>query len=360
MRSIRLALAGALAVALAWVAGPAVAASTVTCGSSSLALSGTNIYRSTNALVEYTPAFGATTGTNQYGYEAAVVNGVVTQAVDGVGNMAIPSNGYVLSGHGTSRTWLRANAPVGAACALDGATPPPPPPPPPGGNPKLPDIGIRTLRNFTIANVNGVKELKFPTVTSNIGYGPFEIHGTRSDSSSTAWTMTQTIYNSDGTKTVLGTPGTTFYYAGDGHNHWHVRDLNDMGLYDASGKKVASGAKHGFCFEDNTTYRDWVTKGTHGAPKTEVYGPTRVCGVGDPSATAVEEGLSVGWGDTYPASLTDQYIDITGVPDGTYKVRVTADWANWYKEGNESNNSATAQVKISGNTVTLLSATDGL
>ena len=88
-------------------AAPATAADQVTVNGQSHVLTGTNIARGTNALVLYTPAKGASTGTNKYGAEAAVVDGKVTalQAY-GPGNMAIPANGYVLSGHGTSKTWL--------------------------------------------------------------------------------------------------------------------------------------------------------------------------------------------------------------------------------------------------------------
>jgi hypothetical protein len=340
------------------VSASAADATSVTVAGQTHALNGVNIYRSANFLVEYTPAFGASTGTNQYGYEAAVVNGVVTKVANGVGNMAIPSNGFVLSGHGTSRTFLADNATVGATVTLNNG----PPPPPPGGQPMLPDLGIRTLRQFTIANVNGVKELKFPAVMPNVGHGPFEIHGTRSSSTSTDWVGTQTIYYSDGTKVTHDTPGVTFFYAGDGHNHWHVRELQEYQIYNSNGVLLNRGtqAKQGFCFEDNTSYRDWPQKHTNGAPSSPVYMEGTSCGVGHPEATSIQEGLSVGWGDTYPATLPDQYIDITGLPDGVYTVKVIADWANWYQESNENNNSASASVRITGNTVTLLSAPDGL
>jgi hypothetical protein len=85
-----------------------------------------------------------------------------------------------------------------------------------------------------------------------------------------------------------------------------------------------------------------------------------VCGVNQPNATSIMHGLSVGWSDTYPATLPDQAIDITNLSDGTYTVKVTADWQHFWKESNESNNSATAKVKITGNSVTLVSAPDGL
>src|SRR5262245_26790297 len=82
---------GVLAALLIGVA-PAHAATSVQVGSASRALDGTDVNRATNFLVMYTSARGATTGTNQYGFEAAVVNGTITQVQNGVGNMAIPSN----------------------------------------------------------------------------------------------------------------------------------------------------------------------------------------------------------------------------------------------------------------------------
>jgi PKD repeat protein len=98
---------------------PSTPARSVTVGSATRTLNGTNIYRSSDYLVLYTPARGATTRTNAYGTEVAVVNGAVTKVETSVGNMAIPSNGYVLSGHGTSNTWLRTYAKVGTPVRLN-------------------------------------------------------------------------------------------------------------------------------------------------------------------------------------------------------------------------------------------------
>src|SRR4051812_7884135 len=87
-------VAGAGVIAAAALVSPqaALAADTVTVAGQNHTVNGTNIYRSTDYLVRYTPAKGATTGTNAYGYEAAVVGGKVTTVQNGVGNMAIPSN----------------------------------------------------------------------------------------------------------------------------------------------------------------------------------------------------------------------------------------------------------------------------
>jgi len=100
-------------------------------------IDGVNAQRTTNSLILYTRVRGATTGANQYGVEVAVVKGLVTAYQKGVGNMAIPAGGNVLSGHGTSATWLQNFAPVGTAITIHGLddAPPPPPPPPPTGLP---------------------------------------------------------------------------------------------------------------------------------------------------------------------------------------------------------------------------------
>lgn len=351
-------LAGAVFAAAGLASAPvsmAAGQTTVTVGSSTRALDGTNVRRLANYLVMYTA--GATTGTNAYGFEAAVVSGKVTKIENGVGNMAIPAGGYVLSGHGTSRTWLQANAKVGTAVKVnDNST---------GGTPVLPDIGIRTLRLFSIVHPTtgqfaGRKLLKFPAVTANVGDAPLEIRASRSASTSTDWVGRQVVRNTDGTSTTLPPSSAQFYWAGDGHTHWHIRDFDQYDLLNSAGTVIERGEKHGFCFEDNTSYRDWASKGTNGAPASPVYTYAKSCGQGLPQATSIVHGLSVGWSDTYPATLPDQAIDITGVPNGDYTVRVTADWQHFWAEKTEGNNSATARIRISGDTVTLLSATDGL
>jgi peptidoglycan/xylan/chitin deacetylase (PgdA/CDA1 family) len=86
----------------------------VTVGAQSHVVTGVDVARKANLLIVYTPAFGSTTGTNEFGFEAAVVGGTITKIEDGLGSMTIPDNGCVLSGHGEARTWLKTFAVVGA------------------------------------------------------------------------------------------------------------------------------------------------------------------------------------------------------------------------------------------------------
>ncbi|AVQ98310.1 hypothetical protein OBCHQ24_04535 [Oceanobacillus iheyensis] len=75
--------------------------------------------RSSNQLVMYTPEHGETTGTNIYGAEVIVDDGVVVHKETYVGNAAIPENGFVLSGTGAVRTWLEDNVQVGDTITIE-------------------------------------------------------------------------------------------------------------------------------------------------------------------------------------------------------------------------------------------------
>lgn len=70
-------------------------------------------FRASNQIVVYDSGYERpNTGTNEFGFEVTVRNGIVT-AQEG-SDSAIPADGFVLSGHGRGRSWLIANAPLGA------------------------------------------------------------------------------------------------------------------------------------------------------------------------------------------------------------------------------------------------------
>jgi hypothetical protein len=131
------------------------------------------------------------------------------------------------------------------------------------------------------------------------------------------------------------------YFAGDGHLHWHVRDLEEFELQRLdNGTKVGTYAKHGFCFFDNYRY---------GSSDPTFY--TRSSGSCGRSAsdTRTTMGLSVGWGDRYAPTLPDQYIDITGLSSGRYRLIGTADTSDWFVESDNANNVAWVDIQLKGN-----------
>jgi hypothetical protein len=207
---------------------------------------------------------------------------------------------------------------------------------------RLPDLRMGSLtREIKIdkTTMSGRKLLRFTTVIVNVGAGPFELRGSRPDTSTPEMSVTQRIYDDTGGHRDVPTTA-TMYFAGDGHDHWHTKDLqwSELDRLD-NGEKVAAWSKQGFCFYDSGAFRLTLP----GAPKSAVY---RDCGR-DPTLLTTTMGLSVGWGDWYNYSLAFQWIDITGLGSGRYRLFVAADAANWFQESDESNNTTWADILLS-------------
>lgn len=187
------------------------------------------------------------------------------------------------------------------------------------------------LADLTVDNTpDGRSLLRFSATIVNIGAGRFELSSSRPDLSS-VFGVSQRIYSADGAS-VERPVSAELVFGGDGHNHWHVRNLETYELYRLDGdEEDAAGVKVGFCFSDDVPYRLILP----GAPKSAQY---RRSQCGTRSSLQLTMGLSTGWGDRYPATLPDQYVDATGLPSGKYRLRAAADASNWFKEANDDNN----------------------
>ncbi len=205
---------------------------------------------------------------------------------------------------------------------------------------RLPDLGKARLSDIYIEKTaDGRRLLRFTSTIVNVGAGPFEVRGQRASTSDTQMTAVQRIYDTSGAYRNVAV-ATTMFFAGDGHNHWHVRDLEGSSLIRSdNGVKVGTGEKRGFCFVDSYIYASLPT-----TPANKVY-----TGCGDASSLSVTTGISVGWADVYGANLAFQYIDITKVSSGRYRLLVTVDPSGWFSESNKSNNSTWADLQLQGN-----------
>lgn len=101
-----------------------------------------------------------------------------------------------------------------------------------------------------------------------------------------------------------------FYYAAC-HGHYHIADFSMYELVRADGSLAAAGQKQGFCFEDSLKYDGNKSNGYHCA----------------------YQGITAGWGDWYYKQLPGQWIDITGVPAGDYRLRVRINIPGMFDEG---------------------------
>jgi hypothetical protein len=210
----------------------------------------------------------------------------------------------------------------------------------------LPDLGMAHPKDLRIEKTsNGRKLLRFSSIVVNVGDGRFELHGQRPDTTTSTMKVTQRIYDDAGTYHDEATPA-TMYFGGDGHNHWHVTNLEDFALDRLdNGINVGTGAKQGFCFYDNYNY------GATGDPFYLTTATPPACGQGQRSALEAFMGLSAGWGDIYRSNLPDQYIDITGLVSGRYRLIARADADNWFQELDDSNNVSWVNIQIKGSQV---------
>jgi putative cell wall-binding protein len=212
---------------------------------------------------------------------------------------------------------------------------------------RLPDLRMAKLSTFYTEASGGERRLRFTTIMTNEGAGPLEVRGTRANLGEAHHRTRQAIYDTAGGVRLVDSRALT-EYAVDGHDHWHIQGVMLYQLWSADGV-VRRGTKVGFCFLDSRRYNLALP----GAPQSQVY-PERLCG--DRGDLSNRMGLSVGWGDEYPANFAYQWIDITTLPPGDYTVQARADEQNWYVESSETNNCAYARVRIAATngTVTVL------
>ena len=207
---------------------------------------------------------------------------------------------------------------------------------------RLPDLAMYKLSDFRIDRTPDHRRLlRYTTIIVNRGAGEFQAEGSRASTTDPEMSVNQRIFDFAGGSRVQATAA-RMYWAGDGHNHWHLRDLEQSSLDRAdNGVKVGSAAKHGFCFFDNIKFNLLLM----GAPYSAVY---TGCGT-DSTVLTQTMGLSIGWGDAYYYNLVDQWVDITGLVPGRYRLTTTADEQNWFVESDEFNNFTWTELQINNN-----------
>jgi hypothetical protein len=131
--------------------------------------------------------------------------------------------------------------------------------------------------------------LRFDTVLMNSGDGDLVV-GDRSDPTN---------------------PYAEFFEFAPCHGHFHIKDFSVYELLSLDRQVVIAAHKQGFCMEDSLKYDGGKSNGYN----------------------CTFQGISSGWGDWYYKQLTGQWIDITGIPEGDYIVRVRINLVNTFDEG---------------------------
>lgn len=109
------------------------------------------------------------------------------------------------------------------------------------------------------------------------------------------------------------------------HNHYHLRGFSNYELLNTERTVVVTGHKQSFCLGDSLKYAAGNSK----------------------NYSCNSQGITSGWAVWYNRKQTGQWIDITGVPEGDYIVRVTVNAAGTFDEGqNRYTNSVETSIHI--------------
>ena len=188
--------------------------------------------------------------------------------------------------------------------------------------------------------------LRYDTVVANFGRGPLELRY-RADQTGREQELRQRIYARGGTYVERVADR---YELHPVHAHFHHANFAMARLWDSDqlGRKLGSrpvreSNKNGFCLVDGENYwkgRKKSYPATYSDP--DACYPNRT----DDGGLSQVNGLSPGWVDFYQASLTDQYIDVSGLPAGYYLLEIVIDPLNTVKESNETDNAVTKWIVL--------------
>ncbi|MBA3235685.1 MAG: hypothetical protein H0T59_06820 [Chloroflexi bacterium] len=210
----------------------------------------------------------------------------------------------------------------------------------PRAEPVLPDLAMGPIEDIAAGTTpTGEQRLRFAATIVNIGDGPFLVRASRSFIASDAWTVDQWIAERSGGFSA-STTRAGLIFGGDGHDHWHVRQVEVHQLETPDGEILGRLVKQGFCFFDTDVYDGSID----GSPELAHWGAR---GCASSFDTRVRMGLSIGWGDKYPWHLVDERIDVTDVPDGIYRLREIADPNDEFEESDETNNETWVDIELS-------------
>ena len=176
--------------------------------------------------------------------------------------------------------------------------------------------------------------LRFASSIDNIGNGPLDVAGNprladpSDDTSHDAWQRTRT--SDDGWVSLTRPP--IRYETADGHDHFHIMGVAEYSLWDEAGQtRVLTSPKAGFCLVDSYP----LNGRTPPSGENQYHGD---CGRGSPGAAELRMGISAGMQDLYRRDMAFQWVDVSDVAPGRYRLAGQTDPDDAIWESDETNN----------------------
>ena len=184
--------------------------------------------------------------------------------------------------------------------------------------------------------------LGFASAVRNIGDGPLIVSGQRERAGSSTMIADQLVDRVDGPMAVVDGVGRLRYVQSRDHEHWHLLGFERYELRAARGGKMRLvDRKTGFCLGDRYRVRGRALRAQPSVPR---Y--TSRCGLGEAGRLRLVEGISVGYGDDYPANLEGQFLPLTGLPAGRYVLIHSVNVRRRLRETDYGNNAASLLLRL--------------
>ena len=225
-------------------------------------------------------------------------------------------------------------------------------------NPVLPCYPEETIQN----KAHPTRCLRFNQTIANTGEGRLELRfdmrgiptPTKADD-----LMIQRVYRSDGTYYERFADRYKFHAV---HAHIHYQNFGQSLLYNyvwgtgRVGAAIREGNKVGFCVTDVRLLDSYWGATGNGARLSQTFPGCNIPKeFGPDGAIWMVQGIDVGWADVYGWNLADQYINITGIPDGLYELEQLANPTHSVVEQDYTDDSASTVICLKGNGVTAVS-----
>jgi hypothetical protein len=230
------------------------------------------------------------------------------------------------------------------------------------GDPLLPNLRPLPASDARLVQDGARRLLRFTMSTQNLGAGPLELRASGSSPlpAPAAHRLRLPLLPLRATldAPVRAAARQRVYLEGGGHRERSVGDFvfhathehvhfEEFALYELvridGPATPAVTSKVTFCIVD-AAVADLSLPGAPPGPTYTACGTAR--GIAD-----VVQGISVGWGDFYDYNTPGQELDVTGLPDGLYALRITADPLARLEESDRADNTSELRLRLTAGTL---------